>query len=68
MFKTEDLQRFHQAVVDARNAVPFDQEAYDRALERYIRAVEIWAQEGMDAANEARRAISEDVKVRGLRK
>jgi hypothetical protein len=59
MIKTEDLQRFHQAVVDARNAVPFDKAAYDRALERYIRAVEIWRDEGMAGASEARRELIE---------
>lgn len=56
MITTEDLQRFNQAVTDARNAVPFDQERYDTAHAAYIEIIYKWAQEGKEIAEAARNA------------
>lgn len=57
MITTRDLQEANKAVTTARNAVPFDQAAYDEAHAAYMALIEQWAKEGKDAANDARKAM-----------
>lgn len=66
MITTQDLQQANQTVAKARNAVPFDQTAYDDAHAAYMALIERWRVEGMESANEARRELAKDPGIRRL--
>lgn len=64
MITTQDLQRLNKVVHDARRAG--DDAAYDVALDAYSKALETWAKEGAELADQARRELRNDPAVRRM--
>jgi hypothetical protein len=64
MINTMDLQTLNKAVHTARKSG--DIVAYDIALDAYSKALEQWATEGAEIANEARHELSKDPALRRM--